>query len=467
MMKKSYNPLNLIIVLAMVVSALCVMSCNRQESDEDSVKHRDLAEIREDDTLRVVTMYGPTSYFLYKDNEAGYEYEMAKSLSEAIGVKLKITVAESEVAMYKMMTLGDADLIAYKMPYISKYKDGLAYTNLQSETYQVILQCKSDSMARDVLDLVGREVVVRQGSRFEHRLKHLNDEVGGGINIVYAADTVTSEDLIGMVATHKIPMTVTTYDIARISQNLFPKLDYSLGISFPQRAAWAVGKDSYELLAFINKWAEDKKHIKEFTKLYRRYFEQSIAEANKIELMSRNGISQYDHLFKIYGQQIGWDWKLLAAMAYKESKFDPMTVSWAGACGLMQLMPKTAISLGADSVQQMFDPEVSVSLCAKYLKKLEKLFPSVTDPDEKVKFTLAAYNSGPAHIFDARALARKYGKDPDVWFGNVEHYILLKSEPEFYTDSVCKYGYCRGIEVVTYVKQVISKWEQYKTWSVK
>ena len=108
----------------------------------------------------------------------------------------------------------------------------------------------------------------------------------------------------------------------------------------------------------------------------------------------------------------------------------------------------------------MFDPEVSVSLCAKYLKKLEKLFPSVTDPDEKVKFTLAAYNSGPAHIFDARALARKYGKDPDVWFGNVEHYILLKSEPEFYTD-------CRGIEVVTYVKQVISKWEQYKTWSVK
>lgn len=467
MMKKSYNPLNLIIVLAMVVSALCVMSCNRQESDEDSVKHRDLAEIREDDTLRVVTMYGPTSYFLYKDNEAGYEYEMAKSLSEAIGVKLKITVAESEVAMYKMMTLGDADLIAYKMPYISKYKDGLAYTNLQSETYQVILQCKSDTMARDVLDLVGREVVVRQGSRFEHRLKHLNDEVGGGINIVYAADTVTSEDLIGMVATRKIPMTVTTYDIARISQNLFPKLDYSLGISFPQRAAWAVGKDSYELLAFINKWAEDKKHIKEFTKLYRRYFEQSIAEANKIELMSRNGISQYDHLFKIYGQQIGWDWKLLAAMAYKESKFDPMTVSWAGACGLMQLMPKTAISLGADSVQQMFDPEVSVSLCAKYLKKLEKLFPSVTDPDEKVKFTLAAYNSGPAHIFDARALARKYGKDPDVWFGNVEHYILLKSEPEFYTDSVCKYGYCRGIEVVTYVKQVINKWEQYKTWSVK
>ena len=134
-MKKSYNPLNLIIVLAMVISALCVMSCNRQESDEDSVKHRDLAEIREDDTLRVVTMYGPTSYFLYKDNEAGYEYEMAKSLSEAIGVKLKITVAESEVAMYKMMTLGDADLIAYKMPYISKYKDGLAYTNLQSETY--------------------------------------------------------------------------------------------------------------------------------------------------------------------------------------------------------------------------------------------------------------------------------------------------------------------------------------------
>lgn len=465
-MKKYHNPLNIIILLVSLIGAFCLMSCLRHENSEKK-KHRDIAEIREDDTLRVVTMYGPTSYFLYKDNEAGYEYEMAKSLSKALGVNMKITVAENESAMYDMIRSGNADLIAYKMPYMAKFKDTLSYTNLQSETDQVILQYKSDSLAKDVLDLRGKDVVVRQGSKYEHRLKHLNDEVGGGINIVYAADTVTSEDLIAMVATRKIAMTVTTYDIGRISQAIFPKLDCSLRISFPQRAAWAVSKDSPELLSFINKWAEDKKHIKEFTKLYRKYFEQSIAEANKIELISKNGISQYDHLFKIYGKQIGWDWKLLAAIAYKESKFDPNTISWAGACGLMQLMPKTAISLGADSVQQMFDPEVSVSLCTKYLKKLEKLFPSVADPDEKVKFTLAAYNSGPAHIFDARALARKYGKDPDVWFGNVEHYILLKSEPEFYTDSVCKYGYCRGIEVVTYVKQVINKWEQYKTWSVK
>lgn len=467
-MKKSHKLLNFILLLSVMAETLILASCIRHSDSEESTTHvRDLKEILDDDTLRVVTMYGPTSYFLYKDNEAGYEYEMSKALAKVMGVNHKIMVAGSESEMYRMVSDGDADLIAYKMPYMAKYKDSLAYTNLQSETNQVILQCKSDSMAHDVLDLRGREVMVRQGSKFDHRLQHLEDEVGGGINIVYAADTVTSEDLIGMVATHKIQLTVTTADIAKFAQALFPKLDYSLKISFPQRAAWAVNKNSEELLEYINNWAEDKKNHQEFTKLYRRYFEQSIAEANKIELMNSNGISQYDHLFKIYGGQIGWDWRLLAAIAYKESKFDPMTVSWAGACGLMQLMPKTAISLGADSVQQMFDPEVSVRLGAKYLKKLEKLFPTVTDPDEKVKFTLAAYNSGPAHIFDARALARKYGKDPDVWFGNVEHYILLKSEPEFYTDSVCKYGYCRGIEVVTYVKQVIGKWEQYKTWKTK
>lgn len=465
-MKKTYNQLNLILLLIFVLGTLIIASCRRHR-ENTADKPRDLTEIMESDTLRVLTMYGPTSYFLYKDNEMGYEYEMAKALTDAMGVNLKIMVARSENEMYDMISHGQADLIAYKMPYMTRYKDSLAYTKHQSVTNQVILQCKSDSMVHDVLDLCGRKVVVRKGSVFDHRLQNLNNEVGGGIEIEYVADSITSEDLIAMVATRKIEMTVTTQDIAKLSKSLFPSLDYSVGVSFPQRAAWAVNKNSKELLEFIDEWSNDKKNIKSFETLYKRYFEQSIAEANKIELMSRNGISKYDHLFKIYGKQIGWDWRLLAAMAYKESKFDPTTVSWAGACGLMQLMPKTAISLGADSLQQMFDPEVSVRLCAKYLKKLENLFPSVSDPDEKVKFTLAAYNSGPAHIFDARALARKYGKDPDVWFGNVEHYILLKSEPEFYTDSVCKYGYCRGIEVATYVKQVINKWEQYKTWKTK
>lgn len=465
-MKKNHKYLTLIIMVAVAVCVSFMMSCNRH-NDSGKNQIRDLNEIKESDTLYAVTMYGPTSYFLYKDNEVGYEYDMGKALAKAIGVNLKILVAGSESEMYRMVSEGEADLIAYKMPYMSKYKDSIAYTEIMSETDQVILQCKSDTMAHDVLDLCGREVMVRQGSKYDHRLQHLNDEVGGGINIVYAADTVTSEDLIAMVATHKIPMTVTTYDIARNSQLIFPKLDFSLRISFPQRAAWAVNKNSTELLDFINNWSEDKKNRQGFTKLYQRYFEQSIAEANKIELMSRNGISKYDHLFKIYSKELGWDWRLLAAIAYKESKFNPETVSWAGACGLMQLMPKTALSLGIDSVSEMFDPETSVRLGVKYLKKLEKLFPTVTDPNEKVNFTLAAYNSGPAHIFDARALARKYGKDPDVWFGNVEHYILLKSEPEYYTDSVCRFGYCRGTEVASYVKQVVGKWEQYKTWSVK
>ena len=368
-----------------MAETLILASCIRHSDSEESTTHvRDLKEILDDDTLRVVTMYGPTSYFLYKDNEAGYEYEMSKALAKVMGVNHKIMVAGSESEMYRMVSDGDADLIAYKMPYMAKYKDSLAYTNLQSETNQVILQCKSDSMAHDVLDLRGREVMVRQGSKFDHRLQHLEDEVGGGINIVYAADTVTSEDLIGMVATHKIQMTVTTADIAKFAQALFPKLDYSLKISFPQRAAWAVNKNSEELLEYINNWAEDKKNHQEFTKLYRRYFEQSIAEANKIELMNSNGISQYDHLFKIYGGQIGWDWRLLAAIAYKESKFDPMTVSWAGACGLMQLMPKTAISLGADSVQQMFDPEVSVRLGANILRSLKNSFPQLQTPMKRL-----------------------------------------------------------------------------------
>lgn len=465
-MIKNHKILTFIMLLLFFVSMSWLASCRGYRKTKNE-KPRDLREIKEYDTLRVVTMYGPRSYFLYKDNEIGYEYEMAKSLSDAIGVNVKIIVAPDEESMYNAVAVGDADLIAYQMPYMLRYKDKLAYTQKESVTNQVLVQCKSDTMVKDVLDLCGRDVYVRRGSVYDYRLQNLDNEIGGGINICYVPDSLTSEDIIAAVATKKIALTVSTLEDAKLSSSLFSNIDYSVGVSFPQRAAWAVNKESVELLNFINEWSEEKKNQKGFTRLYKRYFEQSIAEAKKIEYARSNGISAYDYLFREYAATLGWDWKLLAAVAYKESKFNPQTISWAGACGLMQLMPKTALSLGVDSVSEMFDPEVSVRIATKYLKKLSKLFPSVTDPDEKIKFTLAAYNSGPAHIIDARALARKYGKDPDVWFGNVEHYILLKSEPEYYTDSVCKYGYCRGIEVVTYVKEVVGKWEEYKSWKIK
>lgn len=455
---------NKIIVTSILSIALCLIffTCTTQIHKQEP---RDLADILNNDTLRVAMINGPTSYFNYKDNEMGYEYEMAKLLCADMGVNLKLMLSNNENELVNAIADNKVDLIAYKLPYISNYKDIIAYTNKEYVNKQVIIQCKSDTMIKDVLDLCGKDVYVKAGSVFDTRLQNLNNEIGGGINIKYMPDTIAFEDLIAEVAVRSIPMTVSTEDIAKLSKTYFGNIDYSLGISFPQRAAWAVNKNSPELLNFINEWYANKKHQRQFKTLYSKYFEKSkyFESSGLPKITPKKGISPYDDLLKEYAKTLNWDWRLLAAVVYKESKFNARTVSWAGACGLMQLMPKTAKSLGVANDSALFDPEINIKTGVTYIKKLERLFPYLTDSKEKIKFTLAAYNAGPGHIFDARALSMEYGKDPNVWDGNVEHFILMKSDPEYYNDTICHFGYCRGEETANYVKDVLSKWEQYKT----
>ena len=147
-------------------------------------------------------------------------------------------------------------------------------------------------------------------------------------------------------------------------------------------------------------------------------------------------------------------------MIYSESRFNPNAKSWAGAFGIMQLMPVTAnkYGVGMDS-----SPQAQIVAGIKFLKWLDNYFKKeIPDSTERINFVLASYNVGPGHVEDARALAKKYGKDPNVWFGNVDYFILQKSKPEFYKDPVVKYGYCRGVEPYHYVTEIVNRYNNYK-----
>ena len=172
-------------------------------------------------------------------------------------------------------------------------------------------------------------------------------------------------------------------------------------------------------------------------------------------------ISPYDDLFKKYAKEINWDWRLLASLVYAESNFNPNVVSWAGARGLMQLMPATARAMGVPPGKEQ-DPEESLKGGIKYITHLQELFAKIPDEQERIKFVLAAYNAGYGHITDAMALAKKYGCNPYVWEHNVSHYILLKSNEEYYQDPVCKNGYFRGTETYNFVHDVLDRAEIYK-----
>lgn len=171
-------------------------------------------------------------------------------------------------------------------------------------------------------------------------------------------------------------------------------------------------------------------------------------------------ISAFDDLFRRYSSAAGWDWRLLAAMSYQESGFDPQAVSSMGAMGLMQLMPSTADAMGVPR-DKRFDPEQNISASTRYIRKVSQSFSDIKDAEERIKFTLAAYNGGVGHVQDAQTLTRKAGRDHQVW-QEVAPFILHLSEPRYYRDPDVLNGYMRGSETEAYVRLIMNRWNQYR-----
>ena len=170
-------------------------------------------------------------------------------------------------------------------------------------------------------------------------------------------------------------------------------------------------------------------------------------------------ISHYDQFFIQYSRSIHWDWRLLAAQCYQESTFDPKATSWAGARGLMQIMPGTADHLGL-ARGDMYDPEKNISAATRYLAELEQTFRDINDRQERTNFVLAAYNGGAHHIRDAMALCQRDGHNARRW-REVEPYVLHLAEPKYYNDPLVKYGYMRGSETVDYVQKIHQRHRGY------
>lgn len=224
---------------------------------------------------------------------------------------------------------------------------------------------------------------------------------------------------------------------------------------------WAVKDDNRQLADTLTAWYQPKfvKRVHDYEdyvfserSVQRHVYQPVISEAKGV-------ISNYDHLFQRYASVAGVDWRLLAALAYQESCFDPNAKSWAGACGLMQLMPSTAAAMGL-SGGSIFNPEANVSASARYIRQLFATLSDVRSADERLNFMLACYNGGNGHVRDAMALTRKYGGDPYRW-SDVSQFILKLSEPRFYQDPVVKYGYMRGTETYNYVALVRQRYMKY------
>lgn len=426
-------------------------SCNSDSKTND--------EYRLPDTLKVGTLYSPTTFFTFRGDTLGYEYERIMNFVRDKNIHAKFILADNLAHMIEMLDSGTIDIIAYEVPIINEYKDLVLNCGEENITNQVLVQPKSKKMISDVTQLIGKEIYVEEGSKYEIRLRNLDSEVGGGI-IIHSIkqDSIITEDLIEMVSNKQIPLTIVDSDIAMLNQTYFRNIDVTLPISFEQRASWAVNKHNQALADSIDSWSKLTKSIIASKQLLKRYFEKSKNEgvsSTHPKLNVRNGVvSPYDHLFKLYAKELDWDWKLLVAQSWNESQFDTTAVSWAGARGLMQLMPSTARAYGL-SQENISNPELNIKAAVANLKDLNTLMSKrVEDPKERIKFVIAAYNSGAAHILDAIALAKKFGKDPQKWDNNVCVALQWKANPEYFNDEVCKAGYFRGSQTITYVEKV-------------
>jgi len=267
------------------------------------------------------------------------------------------------------------------------------------------------------------------------------------------------------VASGEIEYTIADENVALSNQVYYSNIDVGTAISFPQRIAWAVRKESPFLTAELNDWIKEVKTNNANYLVFNKYFKprkkSTFIYDTKYLAYAGGTISAYDDLIKVYSQKIDWDWKLLASMIYQESRFSPTARSWAGANGLMQLMPGTAKRYGLDTVDAT--AEQSLKAGTSFILDLDKYWSKhIPNKQERIKFILASYNAGLGHIIDARNLASKYGKNPNLWYGNVEDMILQKSNPSVYNDPIVKCGYCRGQEPYLYVKEILHRYRYFK-----
>ncbi|MCF8227943.1 MAG: transporter substrate-binding domain-containing protein [Bacteroidales bacterium] len=432
-------------------------------------------EILERNKLIAITDYNSTSYFVYRGEPMGYQYELLKLLADELDVKLEIIVENDLNKSFEMLDNEEADLLAMGLTVTKERSNQVDFTEPIMQTRQVLVQRKPEGwrkmktwgdveaeLVRNPLELAGDTIHVQKNSSFSERLKNLSDEIGDTIFIIEDHD-MEVEDLIRSVAEGKINYTVADEHVARVNEKYYPNIDVRTPLSFPQNLAWAIREGNDSLRKVTNQWLREYKDAYLAKVIYNKYFRNprsvNIAQS-EYHSIKGGKISQYDEIIKEVSKKYGLDWRLLASLIYQESGFHPNARSWVGAFGLMQLMPSTAAMYGIDSTSA---PEEQIAAGVKFLRWIDENLPDeITDEKERLKFILASYNAGIAHVFDARRLAEKHDKNPNVWTENVDYYLLNKSKPKFYRDSVVKYGYCRGEEPYNFVNEILERYEHYK-----
>lgn len=464
------------LVLLLLPVTSCVMDKDKNPEDLEVASPGcliDLPEIIEKGKLTVLAENSSTTYFIYKGKKMGFEYELLQLFAEEIGVELEIKVVKNLDSLLAMLDRGEGDLIACNYTVTRERGKLINFSAPIIQSPQVLIQRKPDGwedmeeeewkkrVLTDPTQLAHKTVQVWQNSSYYERLLHLQEEIGDTILIEGVQGNIGGEELIEMVSDGLIDYTITEANVAKVNEHFFDNLYTDLELSVQQKMAFGMRKSSHLLKARLDSWLLDFKKKSTYQFVYRKYFEQpkfALASNDSYATLSGSQISQFDEIFKRAGEMSGWDWRMIASVAYQESKFNPVIQGFGGAYGMMQFMPGTGPKFG---VYPDSPPETQIMGGSRKLMADEKGWMFIEDEFQRKKFALASYNAGKGHILDAQRLAKKHGLNPNKWDDNVEVMLLNLSKQEYYQDEVVKHGMLRSRTTYGYVRAVMSRYLEW------
>ncbi|WP_096084978.1 transporter substrate-binding domain-containing protein [Agaribacterium haliotis] len=415
------------------------------------------ADIKKRGELRMLTLNNPASYFLWKGEQMGFDYDLVKKFAEENKLRLSVIVKNNMPELIEALQSGEGDLIAASMTVSEKRAEqGLRFSRPYLYVDELIVTRADAEAIKDVSELAGLKVAVNPTTVFYQRLRKLQEQ-GIDLQIIERPDA-SSEMLLQELDLHKADFAVADSHLVALEKTYHEHIKEQLALSTDNKIAWGLRPEQDKLSEALGRFI--KKHYKGlfYNVTYNKYFknEKRILKYQKARVRPGEALSPYDELTKRLSYEYQMDWRLVTSQMYQESKFNPKARSYAGAQGLMQVLPRTGREFGFN---KLTDPEIGIEAGLAYMEWLKERFPGDLAFEERLYFSLASYNAGASHVRDARRLASQLGYDEQRWFGNVEKAMLLLSKPEYYQKA--RFGYVRGREPVNYVRDIRDRYLAY------
>ena len=420
-------------------------------------QHRDFPAIERAGVLRVITSNNPASYFLWRGELMGFDYDLIREFARQRGLRVSVIVRNGQEAMYQALSEGYGDVIAAAVTRTAERESrGWQFSQRYLLITEQFVGRQGSEVLADVTALSGKVIAVNPEHSYYQTLMALQQQ-GIALKIAIVANA-TSEMLMNAVVAGDYDLTLVDSHLVAMETTFRDDLTVVLDLGDEKEIGWVLRDNQPSLLAELNQFIGKHYRGVFYNVTWKKYFAEPkfISQYRAQRVEPGKPISPWDDLIQEYSAEQIRDWRLLVSQMYQESRFDPKAKSHAGAMGLMQVMPRTAAQFGYSN---LYDPEDNVAASMAFIEWLGDRFPDSLPLEERIYFSLAAYNAGHAHVHDARRLAQKLGKDPNKWFGNVEQAMLLLSRPEYYRHA--RFGNVRGSEPVNYVREIRERYIGY------